>query len=168
MIELRKATAEDARLIAQARQIVWKETYRGIYPDCKLDEYDVEFYEAQDRSRICAPGQHYYVFVDEEKCAGYFSFGPYHYGTYRDFYLCINHLYILNEYKGRGLGKLAFDTITQFCKENNIPKFFCGCNANNLPAVSFYLHMGGIQGDEASALLPKEDQIIHFEFYLGE
>jgi hypothetical protein len=28
--------------------------------------------------------------------------------------------------------------------------------------------MGGIQGDDADTTLPKEDQIIHFEFYLGD
>ena len=168
VIECRRAGAEDARLLAQTRQIVWKQTYWGIYPDCMLDDYDIDYYEARDRARILDPNHHYYLFLDGETCVGYYSFGPYNYGTYRDFELCLNNLYIIESYKGMGLGKQAFSKIYQFCQANNIPKFFCGCNANNLPAVSFYLHMGGIQGDEALPNVPKEDQIIHFEFYIGE
>lgn len=133
-----------------------------------LDEYDIDYYELRDRERISQPGQYYYLLLDEGKCIGYFSFGPSHYGIYRDFYLCLNNLYIIDEYKGRGLGRQAFSITEQYCRENQINKFFCGCNANNQPAISFYRHMGGVQRDEASPTLPKEDQIIHFEFYLGE
>lgn len=168
MIEIKKATASDALVIAATRQMVWEETYRGIYSDEKLDHYDLTFYTERDRAYISDSMSHYYLFLDDGKCIGYFSFGPYQYGTYRDFTLCLNNLYILKSHQGRGLGKTAFFMIRNFCKENNIPQFFCGCNANNLPAIGFYCHMGGVQGDVADTTLPKEDQIIHFEFYLGE
>ena len=36
------------------------------------------------------------------------------------------------------------------------------------PAIAFYRHMGGIQGDDFPQDVPKEDQIIHFEFYIGD
>ena len=168
MIECRKATPEDAHFIARTRRLVWQETYRGIYSDEKLDHYDVVAYTIADRERIDDPHNHYYLFMDGESCAGYFSFGPYHYGRYKDFELCINHLYIRKEYQGMGLGKYAFSVIQEYCKRNRICRFFCGCNANNLPAVAFYRHMGGKVGDHPRADVPKQDQIIHFEFYLGE
>lgn len=167
-IHLRKASIADARILAETRHIVWQQTYRGIYPDSKLDVYDLETYALRDQEKLADPQNHYYLFMDGTYCVGYFSFGPYHYGSYKDFPLCINHLYIRNDYKRKGLGRCAFDRIKQYCRENDIHKFFCGCNANNLPAVSFYRHMGGTVGDEADRTLPKEDQIIHFEFYLGE
>lgn len=167
-IRLRKASAEDARLIAKTRKIVWEETYRGIYSDRKLDEYDLSDYEERDRMHICDPRQHYFLFMDDDCCAGYFSYGPSHYGLYKDFDLCLNHLYITRKYQGMGLGRAAFSQIIMYCREHGIGKFFCGCNANNLPAVSFYRHKGGVQGDTPAPGLPKEDQIIHFEFYLGE
>lgn len=167
-ITVKKASPSDARLLAQTRHIVWQQTYRGIYPDSKLDDYDLELYICRDREKLEDPNNHYFLFMDGPDCVGYFSFGPYHYGVYKDFTLCINHLYILDGYKRQGLGRCAFDLIAQHCRENEISKFFCGCNANNLPAVAFYHHMGGIEGDTADHALPKEDQIIHFEFYLGE
>lgn len=168
MIELVKATATHARLLAETRKIVWEETYRGIYPDALLDTYNLESYTAKDAQRICEAGNHYYLFLDGDTCAGYFSFGPYHYGTYKDFSLCLNHLYIRKEYKHRGLGKTAFAVIRDYCHANGIRCFFCGCNANNLPAIAFYTHMGGLQGDQPRKDIPKHDQIIHFEFYLKD
>lgn len=167
-VTVRKASPEDAQLLAQTRHIVWQQTYRGIYPNSKLDGYDLEAYTRSDREKLADEKNHYYLFMDGPDCVGYFSFGPYHYGVYKNFSLCVNHLYILDGYKRQGLGRFAFDLIRQHCYENGIDKFFCGCNANNLPAVAFYRHIGGIQGDEVDRTLPKEDQIIHFEFYLGE
>ena len=155
-------------MLAATRRIVWEETYRGIYPDAMLDGYDLELYARRDRQRIENPDHHYYLFLNGEECIGYFSYGPYNYGTYKDFRLCLNNLYIRQGYKGQGLGKLAFDHIRTFCREEGIDRFFCGCNANNKPAIGFYRHMGGIQGDEAKPGVPEEDQIIHFEFHIGD
>lgn len=168
MIEIVRATPENAALLAQMRQAVWLQTYRGIYPDTMLDDYDLEMYAQRDRQRMEDPAHYYYFFMDEDICAGYFSFGPYNYGNYKDFEICLNNLYVLSEFQGRGLGKRAFVLLRQYCVQNGISKFFCGCNANNLPAVQFYRHMDGIQGDETDEDLPKQDQIIHFEFYFDE
>lgn len=168
VIERKRAQISDAVVIAQARQQVWQQTYRGIYSDTKLNCYDIASYAAADQVKLMDRRNHYYLFLDGDACVGYFSFGPYHYGSYKDFTLCLNHLYILDGYKGRGLGRIAFQTIIDHCKHNGIQKFFCGCNANNHPALSFYSHMGGVEGDMPNLSLPKEDQIIHFEFYLGE
>lgn len=168
MIELKKASVADADLIAETRRIVWQETYQGIYPDHMWEDYDLQTYAAHDAQRICEPGENYYVYLDENRCVGYFSFGPYHHGSYKDFRVCLNHLYIRKSHRGRGLGKLAFSTIQRFCAQQGIDKFFCGCNANNLPAMAFYRHMGGVEGDEPRTDVPKMDQIVHFEFYLGE
>ena len=168
MIKCIQATADDAQLIAQTRKLVWQETYRGIYPDEKLDQYDLALYTQRDREKILEAGNYYYLFMDGVNCIGYFSYGPYHYGTYKDFALCINHLYICKDYQGTGLGSFAFSVIREYCMQQGINRFFCGCNANNLPAIAFYRHMGGVPGDTPRMDVPKEDQIIHFEFYLGD
>ncbi len=168
MIECRIATTADAVLLARTRRIVWHETYRGIYPDVMLDEYDIPTYAARDAARIADPRHHYYLWIADEECVGYFSFGPSNYGSYKDFEFCLNNLYIRKDYKGRGLGKQAFACIHCYCHEQKIQKFFCGCNVHNLPACGFYRHMGGVQGDEPVFHENKSDDIIHFEFYTGE
>ena len=168
VIELKRASPADAIRIAETRRIVWRETYPGIYPDRMWEDYDLRTYASHDAQRICEPGENYYVFLDECRCVGYFSFGPYHHGVYKDFPICLNHLYILKSHQGRGLGKLGFSTLQNYCKERGIDKFFCGCNANNTSAMAFYRHMGGVEGDQARSDVPKMDQIVHFEFYLGD
>ncbi len=168
MIDVKKAAVSNAATLAKTRQLVWLQTYRGIYPDTKLDDYDLAFYTRRDEEKLADEANHYYLFLDGLTCVGYFSFGPYHYGHYKDFDLCLNHLYILDGFKGKGLGRRAFETITEHCQRQGLTKFFCGCNVNNLPAIAFYRHMGGVQGDAPDRTLPKEDQIVHFEFYLGE
>ena len=168
VIELVQAGPEWAELLAVTRKLVWLETYRGIYPDDMLDHYDVSLYADRDRKRMSDPAQRYYFFMDGSTCAGYFSFGPGHYGTYKDFALCLNNLYIRREYQGLGLGRRTFHVIRNYCREQGIPKFYCGCNVHNTPAVNFYRHMGGIQGDETVFHDCKAEDIIHFEFYTGE
>ncbi len=132
------------------------------------EDYDIASYAQHDAHRIAEPGENYYVFFDGEDCIGYFSFGPYHHGSYKDFSLCLNHLYICKSHQRQGLGRWAFTTLREYCSTRGIEKFFCGCNANNFPAMAFYRHMDGIQGDEAALDVPPKDQILHFEFYLGE
>ncbi len=168
VIELKRASCEDAVKIAMTRRIVWQETYPGIYPDSMWDDYDVETYAEHDAERIAQQNENYYIFLDGEICVGYFSFGPYHHGTYKDFSVCLNHLYIRKSHQAQGLGRYAFDTLRAYCKEQGIGKFFCGCNANNLAAMAFYRHMGGVPGDVPRMDVPKMDQIVHFEFYLGD
>lgn len=167
-ITVKKAVPKDAGILAQTRQIVWEETYRGIYPDTMLDEYDTNFHAQKDRNRMEIPEHSYYLFMHGSKCVGYFSFGPYNYGTYKDFTLCLNNLYILKDYQGRGLGKHAFAILRNYAAEQGIDKFFCGCNAHNFPAQGFYRHMGGQVGNISTGHLNKSDDIIHFEFFTGD
>lgn len=168
MIKLVKAGPQDAVELARARQTAWKQTYRGIYPDEMLDQYDMDYYAARDRGRMGEAGQHYYLFMDGNVCAGYFSFGPTHYQRHKDFELYINNLYILEPYKGQGLGRRAFLEIREYCKIAGFEKFCCGCNAHNAPAMAFYRHMGGVQAYAPEYHPNKADDIVHFEFYLGE
>ena len=167
-VTIRKATVADAPLIGQIRRIVWSETYRGIYPDEKIDRYDVSFHLERDTRILASDKQHFYLYEEDNRCVGYFSFGPGLYGPYKDFELCLNNLYICREYKGKGLGKQVFSILRAFAAEHGIPKFFCGCNAHNLAAQSFYRHMGGIEGISSTGHRDKSDDIVHFEFTTGD
>ena len=165
---LRPARPEDAPLITNTRRAVWEQTYRGIYPDEKLDHYDHEHHLQRDTQLLSDPLQHYYLFFDGDRCVGYFSFGPYNYGTYKDFTLCLNSLYVLDGCKGRGLGRMAFSTLRAYAREQGIDRFFCGCNVHNLRAQGFYRHMGGQTGEICTGHADKSEDIIYFEFYTGD
>ena len=167
-VTVRKATVADAPLIGQIRRIVWNETYRGIYPDAKIDQYDVQFHLERDSRTLASEDQHFYLYEDAAHCVGYFSFGPSLYGPYKDFELCLNNLYLTKDYQGMGLGKQVFALLRNFAREQGIEKFFCGCNAHNFPAQGFYRHMGGVEGLSSTGHQDKSDDIIHFEFTTGD
>lgn len=38
---IRRAAVTDAELLAETRRSAWDATYRGIYPDAWIDEYDL-------------------------------------------------------------------------------------------------------------------------------
>ena len=95
MIEFRKATLDDAPVLAAARPKMWATTYRGIYSDEKIDNYDLAWHTARDRKRMEDPEQVFYLLLDEGACVGYFHYGPPHCEPYRDFQLCLNSLYFL-------------------------------------------------------------------------
>ncbi len=168
MTEYRLAAPADAQLMACIRWQSWKETYPGIYPEEMLTNYDVPAVTERFAARLEDPAYRGYLLLCDGEVGGYAFVGPPNFGPYKDFELCLNNLYILQKHQRKGLGKLAFAAIANDCKQWGIARFFCGCNANNRNAVDFYRHMGGVQGEEAPPDVPQYDQIIHFEFYLGE
>ncbi len=167
-VEFVKVGPEKARLMAEIRPKVWASTYRGIYSDEKIDNYDLEFYTKRDAQRMRDPRQTFILAMDGERCVGYFHYGPPHIPPYKDFVLCLNSLYFLSEYRGQGLGKRAFAHMLEVCRERGLSKFFWQCNSHNYPAQAFYEKMGGIlsfrdEGHEDKGL----DQL-YYEYYLGE
>ena len=119
-VEFRRASPEDARLLAETRRRAWDTTYRGIYPDAMIDEYDLEAHTARDAARIADPANAVFLAMDGAECVGYFTYGPYTYGRYKDFALCLNSLYFLPGYRRMGLGRRAFAQLTEFCRERGI------------------------------------------------
>lgn len=167
-VTLRRASISDAHHITDTRKTVWEQTYRGIYPDDKIDAYDRKLHLSRDTELLSSPLHQYYLFMDAEQCVGYFSFGPYNYGTYKDFTLCLNSLYVLDGYKGRGLGTMAFEILRDYARSWSIERFFCGCNVHNSAAQGFYRHMGGTAGEISTGHADKSEDIIYFEFYTGD
>ena len=143
MIEFKRAGFEDLETLARTRQKVWATTYRGIYPDDAIDHFDLEWHMARDRGRMMDKGQEFYLVMDGEECVGYFYYGTPHVPL-KDHTFCLNALYFLPDYRGKGLGKRVFAMIRQICKERGITKFFNGCNTHNIPARGFYYKMGGV------------------------
>lgn len=163
-VEFRRASPEDARLLAETRRRAWDTTYRGIYPDAMIDEYDLEAHTARDAARIADPANAVFLAMDGAECVGYFTYGPYTYGRYKDFALCLNSLYFLPGYRRMGLGRRAFAQLTEFCRERGIQKFFCGCNCHNLPAQAFYRAMGGVVGAVHGGHADRTEDQMYFEF----
>ncbi len=167
MIYFKRASYEDLPTLAATRKKVWASTYRGIYPDEMIDNFDMQWHIARDRRRMEAANQAFYLVMDDDLCVGYFYYGA-PYFAYKDFSFCLNSLYFLKEYRGMGLGRRVFEHVRQVCKAKGITKFFNGCNVHNLPAQGFYRKMGGVVGMVDDGHANKAEDQMYFEYYLGE
>jgi len=166
-IAFREAVLSDAPVLTETRRKAWNATYRGIYPDEMIDNYDYLRHGARDLARIANPENTVWLAMDGESCVGYLHVGPPGYGAYKDFAFCLNSLYFLPEYQHIGLGRRAFALAAEECRSRGYEKFFCGCNAHNHNARGFYKHMGGVLGAESVGHKNKAEDQVYYEFYLN-
>lgn len=144
MIEIRKATSEDALTIVITRQKAWDATYRGIYPVEMIDRFDWEWHLEAERRRLSNPNIHCFMVFDGETCVGYVSYGTVRPGVWKDFSFRLHSLYLLPPYQGTGLGKKLFVQVQEACREIGCSKMFLDCHPDNHKALDFYRHMGGV------------------------
>ena len=137
-VTFKKAEPTDAPLLAATRQKAWAATYRGIYPDEMIDQYDLERYTAKDRERLQDPKRETYLLLDGEACVGYFSYGANARGKF-----CLYSIYLLPEYQRKGIGRAMMRQVASACREGGEASFYCDCQPQNVRARRFYEAMGG-------------------------
>lgn len=141
---IRLANDSDCEELSRLKHMVWEETYRGIYPDYKIDDYDYMRNEEKFRNIIANPKVELYTIEDNNTLVGYMDYGvPYR--PYKDYEQEIGLLYLLKRYQGQGIGKKLFDLAYTMIKDNGYDEFFVSCNKYNINAIDFYKRMGGIK-----------------------
>lgn len=138
-----KAQLKDAEIIVQTRREAWNTTYRGIYPDEVIDNFDYDWHNEMERRRLSNPSFHCWMVMDGAQCVGYFSCGTVREGAWRDFSFRLHSLYLLPDYRGCGLGGRIFRFVKAFCQGAGYDKMYLDCHPDNKHAMEFYKHMGG-------------------------
>ena len=136
MARFELATEDDAKAIIELRQQIWATTYRGLYPDSMIDEFDYAWHLEKELQRIRHPQYHVYRIVKDERNIGYLS-------TRKTDVVILQSLYILEEYQHQGIGRTAFDFVKRHCTEMGMDSFICHCLPENWNARMFYEKMGG-------------------------
>ena len=162
-MEIRIATDEDCRSLATLKRRVWETTYRGIYPDEKLDKYDIDLNENKFKNMIKQKSQKLFVVLNESEIIGYMSCGkimrPFDEHTHD-----IGLLYLAKEYQGKGIGLDLFQFAKNELKNQGVTEFIVSCNKYNLSAQQFYKKMGGkiikIEEDNEDKSIPQ----VKFQF----
>lgn len=140
---IRLAKEEDCNELSKLKHDVWNETYRGIYDDNKIDNFDYEKNSKKFLNIINNFDIELYVVEDSERLVGYMDCGiPIR--PYKDYNQEIGLLYLLKEYQRKGIGKELFNIAFNRIKENGYNEFFICCNKYNINAQEFYKKMGGI------------------------
>lgn len=141
-MEIRIASYEDCRSLALLKRIVWETTYRGIYPNEKIDKYDVDLNENKFKNMIKEQSQRLFVVLSDSKIIGYISCGKIMRAFDKHTH-DIGLLYLLKEYQGKGIGRQMFEFAKKELKNQGITEFIVSCNKYNIPAQQFYKKMGG-------------------------
>lgn len=127
----------DEHTIGQLRQQCWAATYRGIYPDEMIDQFDYAWHAQRDLARIVSARYDVYLIEDDNSAVGYMCIE-------RSTPLLLYSLYLLPSHQRRGIGKAAFAHMRQLCQEQGQAFFLCYCQPENTPAIAFYQRMGGV------------------------
>lgn len=140
--KIRLATKDDIKNLAKLKQRTWDETYRGIYDDDIIDNFDYEKAEKSFQSIIENENISFYVVESENHLVGYMDVGePFRkFGNYNQE---IGLLYLLKDFQKRGIGKELFNIGYNKIKNNGYDSFFISCNKYNTNARQFYEKMGG-------------------------
>lgn len=157
VIRIRKAGAEDARLTAYLRRGAWLTTYRGIYPDELLDEFDITERAERDRAILLTPGNSGFIIEADGAPCGFMLLDERE-GLY------VAALYLLKEYRGLGIGSHAFGFIREIALRKGLSRFTCRCNSHNLPALAFYERMGGRELSRSDGHENRREDQVTLEF----
>ena len=157
-VEFIPAKASDAAVISTLRQRIWDTTYRGIYPDAVIDDFNYDWHQQRDLKKISDPSFTVYLIKYGSENIGYFIFQ--HAGAG----VCLHSLYVLREYQHRGIGKQAFSVLKDYCRENGISRFTCGCHPDNENAMRFYQQMGGVVTKTDIGHKNRQEDGVIFEF----
>lgn len=141
-MNIRIATNEDCRSLAILKRKVWETTYRGIYPDKKLDKYDIDLNENKFKDMIKQQSQKLIVVLNDSEIIGYMSYGKI-LRAFDEHTHDIGLLYLTKEYQGKGIGLELFQFAKNELKNQGVTAFIVSCNKYNLSAQQFYKKMGG-------------------------
>ena len=136
LVRFEMATEEDTKTIIELRKQIWATTYRGLYPDSMIDDFDYAWHLAKELQRIRNPQYRVYRIVKDDRNIGYLS-------TRKTDVVMLQSLYVLEEYQYQGIGRTAFEFVKQYCRENGADSFVCHCLPENWNARKFYEKMGG-------------------------
>lgn len=141
-MEICIATDEDCRSLAILKKMIWETTYRGIYPNEKLDKYNIDINENKFKEMIKKQSQTLFIVLNDSEIIGYMSCGKIM-RAFDKYTHDIGLLYLLKEYQGKGLGSKLFEFAKNELKNQGVTEFIVSCNKYNFSAQQFYTKMGG-------------------------
>ncbi len=141
-IVFRKAVTQDCLALSELKRAVWNTTYAGIYPQEKLDGYDVKKNEEIFRGIVKNPEIELYVAEDEGAIVGFMTVGK-PYKLYKEYDQEVGLLYIRKDYQRKGLGRRFIEIAKEETVAKGFDRFVLSVNAQNAGAIAFYKAMGG-------------------------
>lgn len=137
MTEFVKVEKEDIKELAELAKEIWFEYWHSILTLGQI-YYMVNKFQSEMalKEQIEMEKYSYYFIVEDGKKVGYFGVVP------EDGYLFLSKFYISKDYRGKGLGKIAFEIIKEIAKENNYNKIHLTVCKQNFKSILIYEKWG--------------------------
>ncbi len=141
---IRKALADDAPSIGLVQVESWRKTYRGIIPDSYLARLDDEERSAVWKQELEAGQMFVFVIEDQWGIFGFISGGAIREPI--EGYDCeLYAIYLMPARQRHGLGQELALTLREALLMNGFSSMVVWVLEQNLPGVSFYQRIGGLQ-----------------------
>ena len=133
-----KAVAQDIPLIQDVASQSWRKHYPGILSNEQI-EYMLEqmYSETELKNHFENPNYHYYLLSDDENFLGIMGFENH----YQKDTTKLHRIYLLEEAKGKGVGKFAINFLKNQAKESGDQRIILNVNKQN-PSYYFYVSQG--------------------------
>ncbi len=151
------AKTSEAPELSELRRKVWQTTYRGSYPDDMIVNFDYAFHNERNRMFIQSERFIVYFIMDGAKRIGYLI-------LQKNDPLHLQSLYLLDAYRGKGIGTMAFNLVRSYCREHGITKFDLDCHPDNSGSLAFYAKMGGVITHRDEGHRHNEENGLRIEF----
>jgi ribosomal protein S18 acetylase RimI-like enzyme len=142
-IELRRATVEDALLLAQIHVDAWRAAYRGLVPDAFLERFTYELREVGFRQAPAENAEETYVAALDGEAVGILTVGI---GRDPDLDICrtgeIWGIYLLPDYWRQGIGRQLATAAERMLRDKGYEEAILWVLADNQSARRFYEAMG--------------------------
>ena len=137
MTEFIKVEKDDIKILADLAKDIWFEYWHSILTLGQI-YYMVNKFQSEMalKEQIERENYTYYFIVEDGKKIGYFGVVPEH------DCLFISKFYISKDYRGKGLGKIAFEKIKELTKELNFDKIQLTVCKQNFKSHAIYEKWG--------------------------
>ena len=138
MISFKKATKVDIPLIQELAKKSWNSAYQNIISQDQIDYMLKQMYSEQEISNhMDNPNYQYYLVLRDEIAVGFIGF-EFH---YENATTKLHRIYILEDFKGQGLGKAAINFLKGKTSETSDKRIILNVNKKN-PAKQMYESQG--------------------------
>ncbi len=141
MIEIRKAAIKDMKAVQRLSQLLFETDFEHDPTlNCKwtFGKDGKKYFSSQIRTG------NVFVAVDNKKIVGYLSCIAYKSESWRklDKIGELDNMFVLQEYRSQGIGKMLFQEFVSWCKSKKIRRIKVAALAQNTRAIEFYRKNG--------------------------
>ena len=138
MITFKKAAEKDISLLQSLAEKSWNSAYSKILSKDQIEYMLAEMYSSAEISnQLKNPNYFYYFILQNEVPAGFIGF-EFHYGKETT---KLHRIYLLEEFKGKGLGKKGLEFLKEKVSETSNNRIILNVNKDN-PAKAMYESQG--------------------------